>query len=507
MGVENTSGTDTRTENAEQPPPRDDPPGPPPDRPGSPGQPSRLESLRAAREAQEARRTETQQTDQRDEGQEASSAEPTGERPDAPAGQTETPETESADASGTGERDRETGLFQPENGEVRQDGPVEPRPEPGAEPDGRREGEGAEPSPADLSDEKPETPAEPQTEQSRPDFGESKGEPEPTEGGEEQSRAQDTGETTSEPPDEREQPQQTREPDTEDPQNQDHRSLPQHDAQAPDTDDTGTGREPAIERTAPAEDEPTDHEHAPSDEPAPARAEQRDGDTEIGPPTEGDQQRASEEQSRTAETPERHDTSTPQVAWPQTSEEGVTRWTSPLVQFNERTPGTQVEIRDRNAEGQPETPAPTDTEENKYRNLPEPVADRTPGHGAPIPPEDDPARRDYLEPAPERRSRRTDGIRAVCYRPGDAAKSANDLADKAKKFLEQPPPKTQPTITKNAPAEMEATQTPLKAGNAAIGVIGLTIISIEAGRKVFAGGRRIGEMMGRAPGRDHGSNQ
>ncbi|SNS55311.1 toxin glutamine deamidase domain-containing protein [Actinomadura mexicana] len=76
MGIEQSGGTDTRVEGADEPPGRDRPPAPPPDRPGQPGTPSRLESLRAAREAQLASAAEQESrqtappkasTDQRDE--------------------------------------------------------------------------------------------------------------------------------------------------------------------------------------------------------------------------------------------------------------------------------------------------------------------------------------------------------------------------------------------------------------------------------------------------------
>ncbi|MFI0370839.1 hypothetical protein ACH35V_23460 [Actinomadura sp. 1N219] len=49
VGVDHTSGTDTKTEAADQPQASDSAPQPPPDRPGSPGQPSRQESRATAR--------------------------------------------------------------------------------------------------------------------------------------------------------------------------------------------------------------------------------------------------------------------------------------------------------------------------------------------------------------------------------------------------------------------------------------------------------------------------
>ncbi|MFI8546327.1 hypothetical protein [Spirillospora sp. NPDC077959] len=52
MGVEDNTGTDTRTETTDKPTSRDRPYTPPPDNPGSPGQPSRRESIARARQAQ-----------------------------------------------------------------------------------------------------------------------------------------------------------------------------------------------------------------------------------------------------------------------------------------------------------------------------------------------------------------------------------------------------------------------------------------------------------------------
>ncbi|MEU8125338.1 hypothetical protein AB0C21_42070 [Spirillospora sp. NPDC049024] len=50
MGVEHSTGTDTKAEDADRPKSSDKPPGPPPDNPGAPDQPSRLKSLARARE-------------------------------------------------------------------------------------------------------------------------------------------------------------------------------------------------------------------------------------------------------------------------------------------------------------------------------------------------------------------------------------------------------------------------------------------------------------------------
>ena len=81
MGVENGTGTDTRTETTDKPPSQDRPSAPPPDNPGSPGQPSRLESRARAREAQQA---EAQGTDgsPRDDRPGPSPTQTSGEKPE-----------------------------------------------------------------------------------------------------------------------------------------------------------------------------------------------------------------------------------------------------------------------------------------------------------------------------------------------------------------------------------------------------------------------------------------
>ncbi|TDC97718.1 hypothetical protein [Actinomadura sp. 7K507] len=490
MGVEKTSGTDTRAENAEQPPSRDNPPGPPPDRPGSPGQPSRLESLRAAREAQEARRAEAQQTtaqgtntDQRDERQEATS-EPTAEKEEAPADPKETPETESADASESDERDRESGLFKPEAGETQPDGRVEPTPETNAEPDREPEDENAESSLAEPSGEKPDTPAEPQNEESQPELGESEREAEeaePPEGRGEGLHAEEAGGNTPEPLDERDQPQQG--------------------AQAPGTD---ADREPATEHTTQAEDEPTHHERAPLDDPAPTPAKQQDDSAQNGQSAEGGQQRPPEDQPRTAEPPQQPDGPMRQVAWPSAAEEGVTRWTSPVVHFNDRTPSTRVQRRDTNAEGQPETPDATDPESNEYRKIPEIPRHGTPGRGELRRPEDDPEGQDLREPDPDR-TRRSDRIRRQAGRQSeDAANASKKIGNKVGEFLGDRPPGPLKTSTgRDSIPDLNAPNQTMKLGNAAIGFAIGTVVLVKAGQRIYG---RSKSKVSELPGRRHGSN-
>ncbi|GAA0597859.1 hypothetical protein [Actinomadura livida] len=382
MGIDRPGGTDTHAENVEKPPAEDRPAAPPPDRPGSPGQPSRLESLRAAREAQEARRAETgtQQTapqetgaEQRDEREkdrgESSSAEPADKEPDAQAGP-KLPErgpggeTESDTEAGSGDRDRETDRSGSEIGQARPDGRGEQpyaaatgelTPEQGTEPRGEVRDDKAEPSYDGPADERPDAPAEPQTDEDRPMTGE------------------------TEP---------------EDPQDRDHQPLPQQDGRVPGDDGNDSRGGAGNEQQPQADDQPAGHDNTPQDEPAPA--DQQDSGSET--------QQAAEAPVRASENPEPGDAPLFRVAWLPAAEEGVTRWTSPVVQFNEQMPGNQIERRDRNAEGRPGTLATTEDEPNKYRNLPELTRDGTPGRGELRPPEDDPVDRNP-DPEEGKRSR------------------------------------------------------------------------------------------------------
>lgn len=282
VGIDRPGGTDTHAENVEKPPAEDRPAAPPPDRPGSPGQPSRLESLRAAREAQEARRAETgtQQTapqetgaEQRDEREkdrgESSSAEPADKEPDAQAGP-KLPErgpggeTESDTEAGSGDRDRETDRSGSEIGQARPDGRGEQpyaaatgelTPEQGTEPRGEVRDDKAEPSYDGPADERPDAPAEPQTDEDRPMTGE------------------------TEP---------------EDPQDRDHQPLPQQDGRVPGDDGNDSRGGAGNEQQPQADDQPAGHDNTPQDEPAPA--DQQDSGSET--------QQAAEAPVRASENPE-----------------------------------------------------------------------------------------------------------------------------------------------------------------------------------------------------------
>lgn len=389
MGIDRPGGTDTRSENVEKPQATDSPPAPPPDRPGSPGQPSRLESLRAAREAQEAQRAElgTQETgdeqdDEREkEAAESSSADPTGEQQNTQADpkDTEKPpeigETEPEDAAKTGETRRDGSGEEPRRSDL-----GDPASETSTEPRGDDEDERTERSPAEPTADKADAPADPQTTEDNSGTIEA----DPADGAGDEHRTQNAGETVPPSPAESAHPE-AREPDAEDAQGQDRPPLPQQDGQAPETDGADTGQEPAAEQPAQAADEPA------------ASTDQQDGRTDTQEPAEG--------QNRPAEGPQESDGQEIRLAWPPPGEEGVTRWSSQVVQVNERTPGNQLENRDRNAQEQPETPATTDDESNKYRDLPDVPRDGTPGRGELIPPEDDPADQNPFEPDPERGQR------------------------------------------------------------------------------------------------------
>ncbi|MFG2091147.1 hypothetical protein [Spirillospora sp. NPDC048824] len=505
MGIDRPGGTDTRAENVEKPPAEDRPPAPPPDRPGSPGQPSRLESLRAAREAQEARRAETapQQTDtqensteqpderEKDKGEPSSAepAEPADDRqdaqaePKAPERTSGSGETERDAEAGGGERERQSDRPQPETGQGRPDERGEQpytgdtgelAPETGREPRGELQDDKAEPSSDGPADERPGASAEPQAAEERATTGET--EPESGETGQpdgpgEEPPRQETGEAGPESAGQDDRPDDL-EAEAQAPQGRDHQPLPQQDGQTPGDDGNEARGEASNEQSPQAEDEATGHDHTPQNEPAPA--EQQDGRTEPPQP---------------AEEPEPRDEPGVRVAWPPAAEEGVTRWASPVIQFNEQMPGNQIERRDRNTEGRPGTPATTEDEPNQYRNLPELTRDGTPGRGELIPPEDDPEQRDYLEPDPDT-TRRRDRLRRR------TARQANDMSDVGKKmgnglgkFLGERPPGPLTTNTGRDIPNIHSPYQPPKLGSGAIGITIGSILIYKAGQLAVTAGR------------------
>ncbi|WP_433479110.1 hypothetical protein ACQPZP_20005 [Spirillospora sp. CA-142024] len=353
MGMDRP-GTDTRVENADNPQPPDHPPAPPPDRPGAPGSRSRIADRRAANEGAlaetEARQTALQESrtgenDEQRRDEATSSFETTGEEQDATAG------------AETADEDREVSES------------------------------GAEASSA---------------------TGEVKGQDERGE----DPRDQEDGEPLEETRDDSDQPEIPKQ-DGED--SQDQQSLPDQDDQTSETDKkpealaepqtTEAGRvdrpgeEPATEHVSQTEVEPTDQ-----DEPAPVPADEQDGGADPQLPAEGGAHQIPEDLSRTDETTDQPNTQQIQLAWPP-AQEGVTRLATPVLHFDQARLRNLRENRDRNAEGQPETPATTDNEPNKFSRLPDRALARTADRGEPIPPEEDPADRNPFKPDPERGQR------------------------------------------------------------------------------------------------------
>ena len=481
VGIDRPGGTDTRTENVEKSPAEDQPPAPPPDRPGSPGQPSRLESLRAAREAQEARRTETgapqtapqetgaEQRDERDDERdkdrgESSSAGPADGGQDAQTGPM-TPErapggeTESDTEVGSGERGQETDRPESETGQALLDGrdeqpsttdPGALAPEQGTEPRGEVQDEKAKPSSDGSANDRPDEPADPRTAEEQPMTGEAEPETDETgqpEGSNDEPPRQDTGEVGPESPGERVQPDD-REAETEAAQDLGHQPLPQ-----------------------------------------------RDGGSETP--------QAAEAPVRASDNSEPEDAPAIRVGWLPAAEEGVTRWASPVVQFNEQMPGNQLERRDRNAEGRPGTPASTEDEPNKYRNLPNRITDLTPGRGELRKPEDDAENQDLREPDPDRTRRSERVRRRIGRETEDTIDVGQKLGNKIGSFLDDHPPGPLQTSTGRDVPNMTMPQHNVQLGNGAIGLAIGAIVLAKGGQRVYAAGRdKVSKLLGERHGSD-----
>ncbi|NKZ08827.1 hypothetical protein [Actinomadura latina] len=374
MSIEQSGRTDTRTEDAEHPQGPDRPPAPPPDRPGQPGQPSRLDSLRAAREYQAARAAEQER--QRtaapengteppeapdEEAVESSPAEPTGEQQNDQEGPEETEAADEARESSTGLGERDAARPEPEaDEELRPDeseaqlGAAETGelpPETDAGQSGSDQDGEAEPLSDEDAVEEPDPPAEAEAAEDSPDPRDAEPEADqagrPDGPGEDQraqnSGNQDAGETPPQPLDERDRPE-----------SRDHPQLPQQDGHLSGTG--GPGSEIPAGQILQADSQPGLQEQASQDVPGPVPAGQPEGSSDVQPPSEGDTRRTADGQFTPAESSEQSGITGNGMAWPMEPEEGVTRWASPVVQFGEGTPGTRVENRDRNAEGQPEAP-------------------------------------------------------------------------------------------------------------------------------------------------------
>ncbi|TDB88709.1 hypothetical protein [Actinomadura sp. 7K534] len=442
MGTDRPGGTDTRAENVEKPPAEDRPPAPPPDRPGSPGQPSRLESLRAAREAQEARRAETgtqqtapQETDaeQREEREEnkgeSSPAKSADEGQDARTEPT-TPEGTSVDGEtgpgtdeGSGERDQETDRPESETGQARLDG------------------HGEQPYAAGAGELAPETGTEPRGE------------------------VRDDDKTADEPAGEK--------PDAPaEPQNAEDQPMIEEPAtESGEADPESPGERDQVEVRGAAAEALQSQDHQP--------LPQRDAHTERQPPAG--------EPVREANTPEPGDEPTIRVAWLTESEEGVTRWASPVVQFNDRSPGTQVEDRGSNGRDQSGTPATTDDEPNKYRRLPEVPREGTPGRGEVIPPEEDPEQRDYLEPDPDTTRRRDRIGRRFARSTPDTVDVGKKWTDDIDKFLNDKPPGPTTTGTgKDIPNNPVTPHQKMTVGDGTVGVALAAILLFKGAQRLHS---------------------
>ncbi|WP_168220947.1 hypothetical protein [Actinomadura sp. WMMA1423] len=509
MGIEQSGGTDARAEDADKPQAPQRPPGPPPDRPGQPGFPSRLESLRAAREAQEARAAElasgqaappetgTEQPDEREEtAAESSPAEPPGERqgdqddPKESEKGAEAGETESEVGSGLGERDDSPPG--PENAEAtRQDEPQaefgtsdtdELAPETEAGWPTETQDEEVEPSPAGAA-ENPEETAEPGATEDpadQPETGPEADQAGRPDGHGEKRRAQDADEAAPRPPGEHDQSEA-----------RDRQPLPPQDGRPSVT--TGTGQEAATGQILQADHPPTGHRQASQDAPGPIPAEPPEGTSDAQPPTEGDVQRTADGQFSAAETPEPSGMPGNAAAtWPLEPEEGVTRWTSPVVQVGEGTPGIQVGARDRNAEARPESPATTDDETDKYRRLPEHAPSGTADHSDPVSPEDDPADRNP-DPEDGRRSR---------WENFDRAHTAFDATKKVLRGVEDLQAKPPPTGRAEVRADTTIHAPDAHVGNPADALGNAVIVTLTVAGWALQTYRKIGNPRRR----DHADN-
>lgn len=359
MGIEQSSGTDTRVEGTDRPPGQDRPPAPPPDRPGQPGYPSRLESLRAAREAQLARAAEmeSRQPASPDNGTEQSD-DREGEGPESSRDeQQETGEIETADErreskAENGEPVGEPDAEQPEGAQVGETEVTTKDSAPLAESkvaedidsssaerrNAQGEAEDASRSATEGSDEpRPDDAEEPAVEDSTPpartQAAEDQGDPREAQAGEAQSP----------------------------PENSDERLVPDAAEGAPPSSDAlnlpeardslQEGR--TLGTNAPGPEAATDILH---DAPAPNPSSEPDDPSPTGQTVEGDWQRSADGQFAAAGAPERSDVLDSGAISPQAAEEGdASRRPSP--QNDEVGLGAQGENRDGRFEGQSDSPA------------------------------------------------------------------------------------------------------------------------------------------------------
>ncbi|RKS67698.1 hypothetical protein BZB76_6823 [Actinomadura pelletieri DSM 43383] len=467
MGLERTSGTDTRTDTTDSPNTHERPSAPQPDNPGAPGQPSRLESLRRAREEQHARAAQiaaARETEQRERPVEdnPSTEDQTQDTPAEPEDNDETREpadTAQEPDAGTDEAERDPEETDPQTEQPKQSDTL------GEEPDTRDTDRLA----ADSSDETGQTrDGEAETE----DLSEHDRPPLPRR---EERSSNTAGYDENAETDEAEQldiPGETREPieategseaeageaerssedtdaqvETEDAEQPDVLDEEPHtqDTQRP-LDETGQTQDGVADSQSPlprdgerssntadrdADQETGEAERAPqSPDMSPGQEGQEVADEQVRAP--GDPRPAGN-QPGTSDAAAQPDAPALPPDWPPRTNDGGTRWSTPVYRIDDRTSGTQVEPRDRNAETQPETPTTTN-EASDYRRLPELPRDGTPGRGELRPPEDDPADRDAeLE---ERRRSRWEPLERL-QAGMDGVKKATEGA---KHYLDKSPP-------------------------------------------------------------------
>ncbi|WP_338743021.1 toxin glutamine deamidase domain-containing protein [Actinomadura luteofluorescens] len=393
MGIEQSSGTDTRVEGTDKPPGQDRPPAPPPDRPGQPGYPSRLESLRTAREAQLARAAEMESrqpaspengTEQPDDGEGEGSESSRDEQ--QVAGEAETADERRGSRAENGEPDGEPDAEQPEDVQVGETEVTTRDSAPLAESKAAEdidsssaEQRNAQGEAEDASRSAPENSEDPRPDGAEEQAGtadtdEATGEPngEPLEGGQADAPEPSSVEPVVEDPaplaeteateghgDPREaEAGRTQSP----PENSDERRVldategapPSSDAlNPPETRDSlQEGRPPGT--NAPVPEAAT--EQILHDAPAPNPALESDDFSATGKTVEGDLQRSTDGRFASTEIPEQSDVLDNSAISPQATEEGdPSRRPSP--QIGEIELGSQGEHRDNRAEAQSDSPA------------------------------------------------------------------------------------------------------------------------------------------------------
>ncbi|WUH98558.1 hypothetical protein OHR68_34410 [Spirillospora sp. NBC_00431] len=381
VGVDHTSGTDTKTETTDQPQTSDDAYQPPPDRPGSPGQPSRAESRAAARAP-----AETEEPDEPRPAETASEGEPRRQLESDDDGET------------TAEPETDLGR------DAVQDVPRGPR----AESWARARGE-PESSETETEDPAPETgETEPQDgDDRRPDTSDARTE-EPSEPGTEQDAEPAERPSIQRGPRAESWARATEAPDEQDEQTGGHNAPDQEPHTEPDTLD-----EPAA---ADAEDIPDTGQE--TDNP-----EQRPADRDDPQPSPEPEERPDENSSDT---------------------------------------GNGNDDRGRNAEDQPESPAPEETETDRFAGLPtradldpSSAGELTRERGEPLTPVNE--NQDLREPDPERDSDWRKALRSMNSNDfEDAFKETRQFSDMSQTVLDHKHPSEYPTGTRDAPSSMHA---------------------------------------------------